>query len=224
MEKAVFCWSGGKDSALALHRVCQACRYEVVALLTTLTRDYERVSMHGVRRALLEAQTRALGLPLVPVYISKGADNEEYDAQMRRALLEFKRQGVTACIFGDIFLEDIRRYREERLASVGLQAVFPLWGEDTAKLSAAFIAQGFGAVTTCVDSRLLGEGFVGRTYDAGFLAELPAGIDPCGENGEFHSFTCAGPVFSQPIHYRLGERALREGFYFCDLLPGKINN
>lgn len=224
MEKAVFCWSGGKDSALALYRVRQARRYEVVALLTTLTRDYERVSMHGVRRALLEAQAKALGLPLAPVYISKAADNAEYDHAMRRILLSFKQQGVAACIFGDIYLADIRRYREERLAEFGLKAVFPLWGEDTARLSAAFIRQGFGAVTTCVDGRVLGEKFVGRTYDAAFLSELPAGVDPCGENGEFHSFACAGPVFQDRIDYQLGERVQRDGFYFCDLLPAGINN
>jgi uncharacterized protein (TIGR00290 family) len=218
VQKAVFCWSGGKDSAFALYRLRRERRYEVISLLTTITQDYDRVSMHGVRRALLEQQAQALGMSLTPVYISSAADNEEYETQMQKALLSFKEYGVNACAFGDIFLEDLRRYREDKLAAIGLQAVFPLWREDTSRLAESFIAQGFGAVTTCVDSRLLPASFAGRTFDAGFLRALPRGIDPCGENGEFHSFAYSGPVFRHPIKYRLGERVQRGDFCFCDLL------
>ncbi len=219
MEKAIFCWSGGKDSALALYRARRSRRYDVVALLTTLTRDYDRISMHGVRRALLEAQARAIGLPLIPVLISKADSDAEYEASMAATLGPLKSQGVSAVLFGDIFLEDLRRYREEKLMAVGMKAAFPLWQENTTGLAASFIEQGFRAVTTCVDSRVLGEGFVGRNFDRGFLSELPAAADPCGENGEFHSFVWGGPLFSHAIKYTPGERVLRNGFYFCDLLP-----
>ncbi len=219
MEKAILCWSGGKDSALALHKTALDRRLDVVALLTTITADYSRVSMHGIRQSLLVEQARALNLPSASIYLQKSATNEDYDIQMTRTLLKFKKLGVTACIFGDIFLEDVRRYREERLASAGMEAVFPLWGQDTAGLALFFIAEGFRAVTTCVDGSKLDESFAGREYDERFLAGLPAGVDPCGENGEFHTFAFAGPIFKHEVHFNIGERVKRDSFYFCDLLP-----
>lgn len=219
MPKAVLCWSGGKDSARALYETRLGGQYEVVSLLTTVTRDYERVSMHGVRTALIEEQARLLGLPLEKVFITAAASDAEYEAQMRDKLEAFKDKGVSSVIFGDIFLEDLRKYREERLAELGMSAVFPLWQRDTLELAREFIEMGFKAITTCVDSRVLDESFVGRTIDEGFLASLPSGLDPCGENGEFHSFVFAGPVFNTPMKFEIGGKVLREGFYFCDLVP-----
>jgi len=218
-EKAIICWSGGKDSACALYEVRLGGQYEVVSLLTTVTRDYERVSMHGVRTALIEEQARVLGLPLEKVFITAGASDAEYETQMRDKLEAFKDRGVSSVIFGDIFLEDLRKYREDKLAQVGMHGVFPLWQRDTSELAREFIELGFKAVTTCVDSRILNEGFAGRLIDESFLASLPSGVDPCGENGEFHSFVYDGPVFDAPLKFEIGEKVLRESFYFCDLVP-----
>ena len=218
MPKAVLCWSGGKDSARALYEILGG-QYEVVSLLTTVTRDYERVSMHGVRTALVEEQARSLNLPLEKVFISAGASDAEYETQMRDKLEAFKDRGVSSVIFGDIFLEDLRKYREDKLAQVGMRGVFPLWKRDTSELARSFIELGFKAVTTCVDSRLLDESFVGRLIDEAFLASLPPGVDPCGENGEFHSFVFDGPTFDNPVRFETGEKVLRESFYFCDLVP-----
>jgi uncharacterized protein (TIGR00290 family) len=205
---------------MALHALRQNPEFQVAALLTTLTEDYDRVSMHGVRRALLEAQAASLDLPLELVFISKNAGNEEYEERMRRALTRHQAAGVEAVAFGDLFLADVRRYREEKLAELGLEAVFPLWEQDTRALSAAFLKAGFRAVVTCVDTQALEADFAGREIDARFLAELPEGVDPCGEGGEYHSFAFDGPIFRQPVGFRLGEKTLREGrFYFCDLLP-----
>jgi uncharacterized protein (TIGR00290 family) len=220
MEKAIFCWSSGKDSALALWDILESRAYEIVALLTTMTEDYDRVSMHGVRRILVEKQAEALGLPLERVFIPKNADNGAYEARMGEALARHQVAGVRSVVFGDIFLEDLRRYREEKLAKLGLQAVFPLWKQDTRQLLNRFIQSGLKAVTTCVDTQVLGREFVGREIDASFLAELPAAADPCGENGEFHSFAYDGPMFCRPVAFSLGEKLLRDNrFYYCDLLP-----
>jgi uncharacterized protein (TIGR00290 family) len=219
-QKALFCWSGGKDSARALYEVLLSGQYEIVALLTTVTRDFDRISMHGVRVALLEQQVKALGLELEKVFISAGASDAEYDKRMRQTLLGFKTRGVFSVIFGDIFLEDLRQYREERLAEVGLNAIFPIWYRDTAELTNEFLEMGFKAVTTCVDSRILDDSFVGRVIDAAFLSSLPPGVDPCGENGEFHSFVFDGPLFDAPIKFKTADKVLRDGFYFCDLIPG----
>ena len=216
-EKVLLSWSGGKDSALALHAISQNQRYEIVGLLTTVTEDYHRISMHGVREALLEQQARSIGLPISKVLISKNGSNEEYESQMKEVLLQFQQSGVNAVVFGDIFLEDIRKYREENLARVGMKGVFPLWGKDN--LPQAFIDSGFKAIVTCVDAKALDKKFVGRLFDGEFLAELPAGVDPNGENGEFHSFVYEGPIFRKKISYRIGEVVKRDSFYFCDLEP-----
>ena len=221
MEKAILCWSGGKDSTLALRETRRSRRYEIAALLTTTTQDYDRVSMHGVRRTLIEQQAESIGLPLEAVFISRTSSNEEYEARMLAALTRFKDMGVSAVIFGDIFLEELRRYRESNLGQLGLTAVFPLWRRDTAELARSFIEAGFKAITTCVDSRALDKSFVGRAFDNGFLNQLPSHIDPCGENGEFHSFTFAGPIFRHRIDFSPGEKVLRDSFYFCDLLPAE---
>jgi uncharacterized protein (TIGR00290 family) len=217
-ERVVLSWSGGKDSALALSELRRAGTYEVVGLLTTVTREYDRVSIHGVRRTLLEAQAQATGLPLTVVEISAGAPNGEYEARMGEALERFREEGVRTVAFGDLFLEEIRRYREERLAPVGMKAVFPLWGRDTGELAREFVERGFRAVLACVDSQQLDGAFAGRVFDARLLAELPLSVDPCGENGEFHTFVHAGPILSRPITIRPGEIVCRDQrFHFCDL-------
>jgi uncharacterized protein (TIGR00290 family) len=220
-EKAIVSWSGGKDSALALYEVAE--EYDVVALLTTVTSEYERISMHGVRTRLLEQQAAALGYPLEQVRISPRCGNDEYESQMRAALARYQTVSATRMICGDIFLEDVRRYREERLLHDGLSGVFPLWQRDSDELANHFIRLGFRAVLCCIDTHVLEERFAGRLYDETLLAELPATVDPCGENGEFHTFVFAGPNFTQSIPYSLGEYTLREGrFGYRDLLPGKI--
>ena len=219
-EKLVFCWSGGKDSALALSKLRQDPAYEVVALLTTVTEGFDRISMHGVRTALLEQQAASVGLPLEKVYISRQASNQEYESRMRDALQKFKRQGVSAVAFGDIFLEDLRKYREENLAREGLRGVFPLWKCDTTELARHFISSSFRTVICCVDTQVLSQSFAGREFDERFLADLPAGVDPCGENGEFHSFAYAGPCFRKPVAFTRGEVVLRDNrFCYCDLVP-----
>jgi uncharacterized protein (TIGR00290 family) len=218
--KLAMAWSGGKDSALALHRVQQSGRWEVAALLTTVTAGHERISMHGVRDGLLEAQAAALGLPLVRVWIPPRCGNADYEAAMGRAVAGLKAAGVAALAFGDLFLADIRRYREAMLAPTGLAPVFPLWGADTAALAREVTALGFRATLCCVDPRALPGAFVGRAYDAALLADLPPGCDPCGENGEFHTFVHDGPNFRAPIPISVGQKVEREGFWFADLLPG----
>ena len=218
-EKVIIAWSGGKDSSMALYTIRQNPQYEIMALLTTVSEAYDRISMHGVRRSLLERQAEALGLPLEIVRIAASATNEEYESRMREALTKYQAQGVTAVVFGDIFLEDLRRYREEKLKEVGLAGIFPLWRRDTVGLAREFIALGFKARITCVDSNALDQGFVGRDFDAQFLADIPAQVDPCGENGEFHSFTYAAPIFRESVACQRGEVVFRENrFYFCDLV------
>ncbi len=212
-------WSGGKDSALALHELRASQQFEIAALLTTVTKDYDRISMHGVRRVLLERQAAGLGLPLEQVLITRDATNEEYEDKMRAVLERYRREGVVGVAFGDIFLEDLRKYREDNLATIEMTGFFPLWKRDTAELANAFIDLGFQAMTTCVDGRVLGREFVGRRFDRQFLAELPANVDPCGENGEFHSFTYQGPGLAE-IRFALGETVLREDrFIYSDLVP-----
>jgi len=221
VEKVVLLWSGGKDSALALHALRKTGEYAVAALLTTVTEEYDRISMHGVRRALLERQAVAVGLPLTQVPIPKNCSNAEYASRMASACEELKGMGLSTVASGDIFLEDVRRYREEQLAEAGMRGVFPLWGRDSAQLARAFVAAGFAAVTVCVDGQALGKEWVGRAYDARFLADLPPGIDPCGENGEFHTFVSDGPLFTEGVAWVRGEVVLRDDrFYYCDLLPG----
>jgi uncharacterized protein (TIGR00290 family) len=218
MEKVLFSWSTGKDSALALHELQKRNEFDILALITTVTDDYNRVSMHGVRRELLHQQAAALGLPLREIGISKNASNDEYENKMQQVLVSAQAEGATAVVFGDIFLEDLRKYREEKLAQLGLRGIFPLWKRDTHALASEMIDLGFKAIVTCVDTQVLGQEFSGRLIDTQFLQDLPEKIDPCGENGEFHTFAYAGPIFRQPIGFEVGEKVLRDGrFYYCDL-------
>ena len=211
-------WSGGKDSCLALHDIQRARKYRVAALLTTVTRDYDRISMHGVRRALLEKQADSLGLPLHQVLISKDATNQEYEMKMGEAFSVYSGQGIDSIVFGDLFLEDVRAYREQFLARHNMRGLFPVWKRDTGRFIKDFIALGFKAVVTCVDSRILDQSFAGRIIDEAFLSSLPSQIDPCGENGEFHTFVFDGPTFARRVEFSLGEVVLRESFWFCDLV------
>ncbi|HEX4804666.1 MAG TPA: ATP-binding protein [Conexibacter sp.] len=213
-------WSGGKDSALAL-RALRAAGREPIALITTVTEGVERISVHGVRRELLHAQARATGIPVVEVRIPLPCPNAVYEAQMEAALAAPPLDAVTEVAFGDLFLEDIRAYREERLAPSGRTALFPVWGRDTAALAREFLDAGFEAIVATVDPRHLDASFAGRAYDASFLADLPEGVDPCGENGEFHTFVHAGPIFETPIPVQTGEVVVRDGFVYADILPAK---
>jgi len=219
-EKIILSWSGGKDSSLAYCYLRETGAYEIAGLLTTVTDGYDRVSMHGVRRILLEQQAKSLGLPLQKVYISKDATNNEYESRMREVLVAYQDRDISSVGFGDISLEDVRRYREEKLAQLGMKGVFPLWKRDTAELIRDFIDLGFKAIVTCVDSRLLDSSFVGKMIDDDFISRLPSHVDPNGENGEFHSFVIDGPIFKQKIKAPIGEIIFRDPFYFCDLLPG----
>ena len=218
-EEVLFCWSGGKDSAMALHALQQAGNCRLTALLTTITDEYDRISMHGVRRVLLERQAESIGLPLHPVFIPPQCVNATYEERMKEALEYQVAQGVRRVAFGDIFLEDLRVYREKNLARVGMEAVFPIWKRDTRELAREFVRQGFRAIAVCVDPRVLDSSFAGRELDRSFFDDLPAGVDPCGENGEFHTYVFDGPIFKAPIACRAGEKVLRDGFCFCDLLP-----
>jgi len=221
-EKAILSWSGGKDSALALYEILQAGDYVITVLLTTMTEAYDRSSMHGIRRPLIEQQAESLGIFLEEVLLSPVSSNEEYDTKMREMLESYKAKGVSAVVFGDIFLEDVRKYREERLASVGMKGIFPLWGRETTELARTFTQVGFKAVITCVDTEQLDRSYAGRAFDDEMLASLPTGVDPCGENGEFHSFVYDGPIFKRAIPHTTGEVVLRDDrFMFADLIPGK---
>lgn len=216
-EKVLFCWSGGKDSALALHRLQRDERYEVVALLTTYNEHYQRVSMHGVRLALSELQARSIGLPLDKVFVSERSSNEEYTSKMAERMLFYKDQGVLTVAFGDIFLEDLRAWREANLAQIGMRAIFPLWKNETRELVREFADLGFKSRICCVSEEYLTQEALGRDVDVAFMDSLPAGVDPCGENGEFHSFAYAGPIFKEPLEIATGECVRRDGFWFCDL-------
>jgi uncharacterized protein (TIGR00290 family) len=211
-------WSGGKDSALALWTLRRA-QLEPQALITTVTEGFERVSMHGVRRELLARQAEGLGIPLVEVVIPPACVNEVYEARMAEAFAAEPLSGVEAIAFGDLFLEDVRGYREERLEAAGKRGLFPLWGRDTRALAREFLEAGFAATLVCVDPRVLDAAFAGRRYDEQLLAELPPGVDPCGENGEFHTFVSAGPIFAGPIDCERREVVESDGFVFCDLAP-----
>lgn len=217
--KAWVAWSSGKDSLWALHRIRRSPDLEVVGLLTTITETYGRVSMHGVRETLLQAQAAALGLPLHSVLIPTPCSNEAYDDLMGRTLAQARELGVTEVVFGDISLADIRAYREARMAEADMQAVFPLWGMDSASLARDMIEAGVRAYLTCLDPRVLPRDMAGRAFDRDFLERLPDGVDPCGENGEFHTFAWDGPGFSHPIPVRVGETLERDGFVFTDVLP-----
>jgi len=219
-EKAVLVsWSGGKDSWMALREIQRTANTRVAALLTTITRDYDRISMHGVRRVLLERQAASLGVPLHQILISKGANNDEYETKMGEAFAAYRQQGVSSVVFGDLFLEEIRVYRERLLARHGMAGLYPVWKRDTAALIREFIGLGFKTVVVCVDPARLDPSFLGRRIDEEFLSQLPPQVDPCGENGEFHTFVFDGPTFSNPVKFAVGEKVCRGSFWFCDLLP-----
>lgn len=237
----MFCWSGGKDSALALYRLLQGERYEVVSLLVTCNEDFQRVSMHGVRLELAEMQARAIGLPLDKVFVPAGASNDVYQQKMSECLFAHKARGVTGVAFGDIFLEDLKQWREANLAQIGLRGIFPIWKNDPRDLMQEFIALGFKSLICCVSDAYLDEHSLGCVIDWPFLDTLPDGVDLCGENGEFHSFVYDGPIFDEPLKVKVGECVYRpieqthpgasvtsrpaegmrvaKGFWFCDLLP-----
>ncbi len=232
--KAIFCWSGGKDSAYCLHKVLSQGELEVCYLLTTVNDEYKRVSMHGTREVLLDQQAASIGLPLLKVRVSEGS-NSEYERNMEAVLLKAKKEGISHVIFGDIFLEDLRAYREQNLAKVGLQAVFPLWQINTRELVQDFINRKFKTRICCVNDGYLTEAWLGREIDSGFLKELPAQVDACGENGEYHTFCYGGPLFKKEIAITKGEHVYKpldvklddsrheevmtRGFWFCDFLP-----
>jgi uncharacterized protein (TIGR00290 family) len=219
--KALVAWSSGKDSAWALHEARRAGEVEVVGLLTTVTSEFGRVSMHAVREALLEAQAEAVGLPCRTIGIPFPCVNEVYERRMETALGEARAEGVTRVVFGDLFLADVRAYRESRMAGSGIEPLFPLWGRDTAALAREMLAAGLRATLTCVDPRRLDRSFAGRAFDAALLGDLPPGVDPCGENGEFHTFAWDGPMFRRPVEVAIGEVVERDGFVFSDLLRAR---
>lgn len=228
-SKAIFNWSGGKDSMLALYKVLEEDKIEVTALLTTLNEKYDRISMHGVRSGLLKEQAKSLGIPLLQTMLPEFADMETYSSIMGEAVSQAKEKGVSIFIFGDLFLEDIRKYREKQLKGTGIQPLFPIWQYPTDRAARDFIDFGFKAVLTSVDASKLDESFAGRLFDHALLNDLPSGVDPCGENGEFHTFVFDGPLFRNPVSFKQGEtihkkyeienKSLNSGFYFKDLLP-----
>lgn len=239
-RKAIFNWSGGKDSCLALYHILQKNEFDISALMTTVNAKHDRISMHGVRKELLFAQGEAIGIPIKPIYLPEMPSMLEYDKTMGEVLSELHNDGITHSIFGDIFLEDLKKYREDRLKEVGLKGHFPLWKRDTKELVHEFIDLGFKTVVVCAKSELLSEDFVGRVIDHDFLKDLPNNVDPCGENGEFHTYVFDSPIFNKPIKYELGETVFKEykapksiddtchtpkpdfkpsGFYFKDIIP-----
>ncbi|HWB63576.1 MAG TPA: diphthine--ammonia ligase [Chitinophagales bacterium] len=230
-KRAVFNWSGGKDSSLALHRVLQQGEYDIDCLLTTASIQQKRINMHGVRLELMQKQAEAIGLPLMPVMLNDMPAMEEYNRVMGDTMKALSGKGITYSIFGDIFLEDLKDYRDGQLTKVNMKGVYPIWKEDSLQLLKQFIEQGFKAVLVCVNERYLDKSFAGRLLDESFLNDLPDGVDPCGENGEFHSFVFDGPIFKQPVAYKTGEVVYRKyelsgssesvdtGFFYCDLLP-----
>lgn len=228
MKKAVLNWSGGKDASFALYKVQLEKTYDVAMLLTTVNADFDRISMHGVRRSLLIEQAKSIGIPSITVEIPAAVNMAEYDQLMKSKLSTLSSENVQTAIFGDIFLEDLRKYREEKLAEANFKGHFPLWKIPTAELAVDFIKSGFKAIVVCTNAKMLGEEFVGRDYDESFLADLPSNVDPCGENGEFHTFVWDGPIFDSPVHVKRGEKVLRtyekekdqtwdNAFWFCDL-------
>lgn len=228
-----FNWSGGKDSALALYHLLQDQHYSIGTLLTSINSTHDRISMHGVRRDLLLQQAEAIGLPLRLLELPDQPDMDIYEQTLQTVTQDLQNQGYTHAAFGDIFLEDLRQYRENQLVRVNMQAVFPLWKRDTRELLHEFVDLGFKTIIVCINDRFLSADFAGRVIDRDFLKDLPADVDPCGENGEFHSFVFDGPIFKKPVPFTLGEKVYRTyaspdhtntatahtGFWYCDLLP-----
>ncbi len=221
MEKVIVSWSGGKDSALSLYEIQRSGKYQVASLITSINEHHDRVSMHGVRREMLEQQAQALGLPLIKIPIPMDCSEEEYESRLMGVLNQVKSDGIEHVVFGDIFLEWIKEYREKNLSRVGMTPILPIWGRDTRELAQSFIALGFKAVITCVNTKAMPEDFLGRVFDEHLLAELPPKVDPGGENGEFHSFVFAGPIFQKSIPYTLGRAVFKDSYGFRDVLPGK---
>jgi len=219
-EQVVLSWSGGKDSAMAAYHLLASQKYEIATLLTTVTEDFDRISMHGVRRDLLAQQAESLAIPLHEIMIPKDCPNEIYEARMREALTHFKARGITKIAFGDLFLDDVKQYRDERLAQAGMTGLYPIWMRDTDELVRTFIGLGFKAILACVDTQAIDASFAGRELDYQLLRDLPEDADPCGENGEYHSFVYAGPIFKKAIPCRAGERVMRTArFNYCDIMP-----
>lgn len=216
-EKILLSWSGGKDSAMALYEIRKARVYEVVGLVTAVCEKDSRVTMHGVCRSLVEAQARAIGLPLDFMQVPLGSSNRLYTERMHACLTTHRDQGISKVAFGDLYLDDIRDFREECLEALQMEAIFPLWHRDTKELSHAFIAAKFKAVVTCVDTQMLDESFVGRPFDRTMLADLPLSVDPCGENGEFHTFVYDGPVFEEPVPVKVGSTYREQSHCFCQI-------
>lgn len=209
MNKTYFNWSSGKDSALALYKIQQQSDYQVDLLVTTTNKDFERVSMHGLREALLHQQAVAIGLPLQTIPFPAEVTMDAYSETMKQAMKGLIANGYTHGVFGDIFLEDLKAYRDEKLAEAGITGVYPLWKQDTGQLMKEFLSLGFKAITVCVNAKLLGKEFVGRVIDQQFIDDLPNNVDVCGENGEFHTFVFDGPIFSKPVEFEIGEKVLR---------------
>lgn len=222
MERIALSWSGGKDSCKALYELTAGGAFEVAALLTSVTREHDRISMHGVRRALLHAQAEALGMPLRELFLPTSCSNADYERLMGEVLADLRAEGLDTIAYGDLHLADIREYRDRLVAANRMHPLYPVWGRDTAAFVREFIAQGFKAVTVCVDLNALDESFAGRLIDEAFLADLPDGVDPCGENGEYHSFVFDGPPFARPVPFRIGERVTRGSLCFCDLEPNPL--
>lgn len=213
-------WSGGKDSSLALEELRRNPNCVVSGLLTTVTRDYDRISMHGVRRSLLRQQASSIGVPAIEVFIPKGATNEIYEKEVLDVLIQLKEDmSVSTLVFGDLYLGDVREYREKLASKIGMNCIFPIWHRETRQLARQFVNRGFRAVLCTVNPRLLDPKFCGREFDPLFLSEIPATVDPCGENGEFHTFVYDGPIFKEPVKITRGEIVERDGFFFADLLP-----
>jgi uncharacterized protein (TIGR00290 family) len=218
-EPVVLSWSGGKDSAMVAYHLLASQKYEIAALLTTVTEDFDRISMHGVRRELLERQAESLAIPLHKVMIPKDCSNEIYEGRMNEAFSHFKARGITKIAFGDLFLADIRQYRDERLAQAGMTGLYPIWLRDTDELVRTFIGLGFRAKLACVDTHAIDASFAGRELDASLLEDLPRSADPCGEHGEYHSFVYAGPIFKKTIDCKTGATTMRSSrFNYCDIL------
>lgn len=243
MKKAFFNWSTGKDSSLALYKILQQKEYTITTLLTNVNKDYSRISMHGLREDLLDKQVKSLNLPLEKIYFPAQVSMDLYDTKMREQFIKFKSMGIHYSIYGDIFLEDLKNYRNKKLADISLEGVYPLWKKDPKALIYEFIELGFKAITVCVNAKLLGKEFVGRLIDYDFIKDLPKNVDVCGENGEFHTFVYDGPIFNNPVDFKVGKKVLKSynlnedddqnchintskkersydtSFWYCDLEP-----
>lgn len=222
-KKILLSWSSGKDSAWALHVLRQQAEYEVAGLVTTINSAFDRVAMHSTRRALVEMQAEAASLPLITAPLPWPCSNVEFELAMKRVCDQAVSEGIAGIAFGDLFLADVRAYRERQLQGTGLEPLFPIWERPTDELARQMIGSGLRAKIVCVDPKQLPPEFVGRDFDKSFLDELPSGVDPCGENGEFHSFVYAGPMFSRELAIAAGEKVERDGFWFCDVLPAATN-